>query len=139
MKSSELNILMGKNLQKLRMASKLSQEQLGERLQVSSGLIPKWEAGTKGIGKNLLLKICRVLKVRPCLFFVEEKCPIISSSRESELLFKLREAEKHGVDDMIEEFSVFIVDQARKKRSTGLFLARPRVLTVSKGNGNAQP
>jgi transcriptional regulator with XRE-family HTH domain len=134
MKSSELNILMGRNLQKLRIASKLSQEQLGERLQVSSGLIPKWEAGTKGIGKNLLLKICRVLKVRPCLFFVEEKCPIISNSRESDFLFKLREAEKHGVDDMIEEFSVFIVDQARKKRSTGLFMARSRVLTVSKGN-----
>ena len=118
MKSSELNILMGKNLRKLRKASKLSQEQLGEQLQVSSGLIPKWEAGSKGIGKNLLLKMCRAFKVTPCVFFVDEKCPIISSSRESELLVKLREAEKHGVDDMIEQFSVFIVDQARKKQGT---------------------
>jgi chorismate mutase len=103
-------------------------------------LIPKWEAGSKGIGKNLLLKMCRTFKVTPCVFFVDEKCPIISSSRESELLVKLREAEKHGVDDMIEQFSVFIVDQARKKQGTDtLFMARSKELTVIKGNKNTRP
>ena len=137
MKSTELNILMGSNLRKLRLASKLTQEQLSERLQVSSGLIPKWEAGSKGIGKNLLLKICRVLKVRPCVFFVDEKCPIIANSREGGLLAKLREAEKHGVDDMIEQFSVFIVDQAIKKQITGTLYMRSKALAVNKGNANS--
>jgi transcriptional regulator with XRE-family HTH domain len=119
MKNTELNILMGLNLRKLRMQSKLTQERLAERLQVSNGLIPKWEAGRKGIGKNVLLKLCKVFNVRPYVFFVDERAPYIACSREQVVVAKIREAERLGIADVIEQFSDFMVVYAKKKSTVG--------------------
>jgi transcriptional regulator with XRE-family HTH domain len=115
MNNKELNKLTGDNLRKLRLKSKLTQEQLAERLNVSSTLIPKWEAGTKGIGKKVLLKLCNLFKVKPYMFYADERMPHIMSCREQEIVYKIREAEKLGVHDQIEQYCDFIVGQAKKK------------------------
>ncbi len=120
MKNSELNKLMGRNLKKLRMQTRMTQEKLAEQLQVSIGLIPKWEAGSKGIGKKVLLKLCRVFNVRPYVFFVDEKAPYIACPRERIVVVKLREAERIGIADAIEQFSEFIVIRAKTKQDSGI-------------------
>lgn len=118
MKNNDLNILIGLNLRRLRLERSLTQDQLADRLQVSTGLITKWEAGRKGIGKRLLLKLCKSLNVKPCLFYVDKNTPYITSSRERDIVCMLREAEKAGVVEMIEQFTQFIVNQAKNKRRT---------------------
>lgn len=116
MKHKDLNKLMGKNLRRLRLERNLTQDQLAERLGMSNSCtVTKWEAGRKGIGKTILLKLCRALNVRPSRFFVDEKTAYISSSREREIICMFREAEKAGVVETIEQFCMFIVGQARKK------------------------
>jgi hypothetical protein len=88
-------------------------------MQVSIGLIPKWEAGSKGIGKKVLVKLCRVFSVRPYVFFVDEKAPYIAFPRERIVVAKLRDAERMGIADVIEQFSDFIVIHAKKKQYPG--------------------
>lgn len=118
MNDSELNKMMGSNLRKLRRESKLTQEQLAERLQVSGGLIPKWESGAKGIGKKVLVKLCAVFKVQPYMFCRDERIPLITNTREQEIVYKIREAEKLGVSEHIEQYCTFIIGQARNKQQT---------------------
>ena len=115
MKSKDLNKLIGSNLRTLRLHSKMTQEQLAERLGVSSGLVPKWEAGTKGIGKKVLLKLCEVFTVKPFIFYMDESAPVIINTREQKILYRVREAEKLGVSDQIEEYCDFVVGRARKR------------------------
>ncbi len=53
MKHKDLNILMGRNLRRLRLERNLTQDQLAERLGLcNSNVVTKWEAGRKGIGKG---------------------------------------------------------------------------------------
>ena len=109
-------MLMGFNLRRLRFETNLTQEQLGDRVGVSARRVQRWEAGTKGIGKYVLLRLCKVLSVKPYVFYTDEKSLCISNSRELNIIYKYREAEKLGVSDMIEQFCVFIVGQAKKKQ-----------------------
>lgn len=116
MKNKELNALMGFNLRKLRVESKLTQEQLADLILVNTRLFQKWEAGVKGIGKDVLLKLCKIFKVKPYAFYIDSKAPYLANSREREIVLKHREAEKLGVAEMIEQFSDFVITQAKKKQ-----------------------
>ena len=116
MKNKDLDFLMGRNLRKLRLERNMTQDQLAERLGISnSTVVTKWETGRKGIGKTLLLKLCKALNVKPSHFFVDEKTAFITNSRERDIVSMLREAEKMGVVETIEQFCTFVVVQARKK------------------------
>jgi len=129
MNDSELKKMMGSNLRKLRLESKLTQEQLAERLHVSGGLIPKWESGVKGIGKKVLVKLCVVFNVRPYMFCRDELIPLITNPREQEMVYTIREAERLGVSEQIEQYCTFIIGQARNKQQTDIH--RPTSLDSS--------
>ena len=120
MTDSELNKMMGSNLRKLRRESRMTQEQLAERLQVSGGLIPKWESGAKGIGKKVLVKLCVVFNVQPYVFCRDERIPLITNPREQEMVYAIREAERLGVCEQIEQYCTFIIGQARNKQQTDI-------------------
>ncbi len=132
MKIEDLDKVMGINLAKLRTERRLTQEQLAERILVNPKLVHKWERGTKGIGKKVLINLCDVFKVRPYVFYVDEKSPFIRNSREREILCKVREAEKLGVADMIEQFGSFVVGHAKKMQNGGK--GRPKSVETA-GNG----
>jgi len=119
MKQTDLNLLVGNNLRKFRLGSNMTQEQLSELLDVSHGLIPKWESGSKGIGKSVLLKLCRIFKVKPHAFYVDKNVPYISSSREQVIVYKFREAENLGVAEMIEQYNDYMIRNARKIKKRG--------------------
>lgn len=129
MNDSDLNKMMGSNLRKLRRESKMTQEQLAERLQVSGGLIPKWESGAKGIGKKVLVKLCVVFNVQPYVFCRDERIPLITNPREQEMVYTIREAEKLGVCEQIEQYCIFIIGQARNKQQVDIH--RPASLDPS--------
>ena len=116
MKNKELNKLIGFNLRTLRRATKMTQEQLAERLAVSVGMIAKWETGAKGVGKKVLLKLCAVFDVKPYVFYLDGKAPLVTSVREQRILYRVREAEQLGVHDQIEQYCDFVVGRAKQGR-----------------------
>ncbi len=116
MKLKDLNTLMGLNLRALRLESKMTQEQLADHLGVSTGLIPRWETGEKGIGKSVMLKLCEIFNVKPHVFYVDNRSAVRASFHEQKMVYKIRDAEKFGVDDLIMEHCEVIIDWAKRKQ-----------------------
>jgi transcriptional regulator with XRE-family HTH domain len=116
MKNKDLDILMGMNLKRIRRERKLTQEQLSDQLQIDRCQMSRWESGSKGVGKTMLLRLCNELHVKPYSFFLDSRTPYVASAREREILRAFREAAGAGVDDMVEQFAHFAVSQARKKQ-----------------------
>ena len=116
MKFKELNTLMGVNLRALRLESKLTQEQLAGRLGIAGGLIPRWETGSKGFSKSVILKLCEIFNVKPYVFYMDDRSALITSHHERKIVYKLREAEKLGVDDLIVEHCDVIIDWGKRKQ-----------------------
>lgn len=118
----EIDVMVGRNLKRLRIHSGMTQEGLAEKLNItSSGLIPQWESGVKGIGKNVLEKLCVIFNVRPYEFYIEDKTPLITDEDEKDLLITFREAKELGgaVAEKIPEFGRFIITQTKKSKRTG--------------------
>lgn len=103
MNQRDLNTIMGHNLKRLRIQANLTQEKLAEKLSISQGLIPRWESGKKGIGKELLIKLCDTFKVQPYEFLIESNTPIPITALEQEGIRIIREAEKLNVKHIAEE------------------------------------
>lgn len=116
MTHKELAKLMGMNLRRLRLGAKITQEQLAERLQVSSRVLQRWESGEKGIGSEVLLKLCKILDVRSYAFHMDGKLPYLTNTRERKIVSKYREAERLGVDDLIMEHCETVIDWAKRKQ-----------------------
>ncbi len=133
MKDKELNQLIGFNLRKLRIKSGLTQEQLADIVPISGTQVSKWEAGKKGIGKNALLKLCKIFNVKPYVFYIDEKAPCVINPREQEFVYKIREAEKLGVHDEIEQYCDFMVGRAKKKQKSDCQSGLTSIETTSAG------
>ncbi len=90
MKKGEIDQIIGHNLRRLRLSFKMTQEALAESLEIEScGLISDWERGIKGIGKDVLERLCNIFKVRPYEFYIEDDTPLPSSELEQKILFAL--------------------------------------------------
>lgn len=113
----EIDIIVGGNLKRLRQSSALTQEGLADKLGITStGLVPQWESGLKGIGKNVLEKLCVVFNVRPYEFYLETETPIIQDKSEKEILNIYREAKELGgaVAEKIPQYARFIITETKK-------------------------
>ncbi len=126
---------MGRNLRMLRMGANMTQEELACRLGISTGLIPRWEAGAKGFSKSVVLKLCRIFDIRPCVFYLDDRSELVTSAYEKRVLRKLREAEKLGVDGLIVEHCEVIVDWAKRREeaaSKDVFVGQQEVILVAR-------
>lgn len=103
MKREDIDIIMGINLKRLRIKASLTQESLAELIDVSQGLIPRWESGVKGIGKDVLIKLCKALDVAPYEFYIDDSTPLPATDLERKALFMARAAESARLDYIAEE------------------------------------
>jgi len=119
----DLNKRIGGNLKRLRLryiveGKALTQEQLAEKMKISASLIPKWEAGTKGVGKKVLLKLADFFKVDSSYFWIPDDAPIIKDEMEQQDLFRRREARAVGVAEETASYEIFKIEEAKKKEGT---------------------
>src|SRR6516162_1691857 len=66
---SPSNICIGNRLRIRRISYGISREELGEQLAIDNDDLDLYEAGAKRINANLLLRIAKLLDVRPDYFF----------------------------------------------------------------------
>ena len=67
--SNQIDISLGGRLREKRTSTGWSQEQLAEKLQIDPGDIYAYEAGTKRINADRLLRLSKVFGVKPVYFF----------------------------------------------------------------------
>lgn len=78
MKAADIKKLMGKNLARLRKERRLTQERLAETIETNAGHISQMEKG-RGIGQEVLAKLCIALNAKPLEFFLPSPTTVVST------------------------------------------------------------
>lgn len=137
MKREDIDTIMGLNLKRLRIKASLTQEALAELIDVSQGLIPRWESGIKGIGKEVLIKLCKALNVQPYEFYIDESTPLPATDLERKALFMARAAESSRLDYIAEEIIEYGSQRIErvKKEQKKAGIAQSRAVKYKAGSG----
>lgn len=118
----DIDILIGKNLKRLRQERGLSQEKLAELIGTPATRLSAYEHGREGMGKNIMARICAVLNVRPYEFFLENNSLAPATELEKKALYMARVAEKMGVSYIAEEMVAYTthrIDEIKKHKKEG--------------------
>lgn len=115
MNAKDIDILIGKNLKRLRQKAGLTQDQLGEKIGVDGNVIAQIEGAVRGMGKSMMTRLCNTLKIETWEFHWTEKTPIIKDEREQLDLFIRREAEKMGIGNQVREAEAIWLEAAKKR------------------------
>lgn len=121
MEESDIDIVMGRNMRRLRLARGLSQEELAEKMGqgVTKQRISAIENGREGMGKYLLAQACDALKARTWEFYIEEDTPIITDPGEQQKVYRYRLEQDLGIAEEVARYEDYRIDQAKKKETTG--------------------
>lgn len=114
MRAEELDVLIGRNLRRLREARQISQKQLADTIQTPAPRISAYESGYEGMGKDIMARVCNALGVQPWEFYITDQTPCIVDENEKRILYTIREAEALGVADDIERYGIFRIAEAKK-------------------------
>lgn len=108
--------LIGENLKRLIFDKNISQNKLAEMIGVPPPLINQIIQHKKGMGKDIMARICNALKVQPYEFFMTGETPIVQYPVEEKYLNKMREAEDFQVAEDIMHYADYIVRKKRHER-----------------------
>lgn len=114
-KAEDIDVLIGKNLRRIRERHDVSQEELAAMIGTPATRLSAYENGREGLGKDIMARVCRALKVEPWEFYWTEKTPIVRDAREMADIEQRREAEKVGIADMVREAEASWIVAAKKK------------------------
>lgn len=70
--------------------------------------------GARGIGSDLMARMCRELGVEPWQFYVTQKTPIIMNDVEARALDQFRKAEELAVHEDISRYASYRIAEAEK-------------------------
>ena len=112
----DVDKLIGRNLRRIRESKNISQKELAKLINTLSVRLSAYEAGREGMGKDIMMRICRVLGVRPYEFFLEEDTPVVEDKAERELIQIIREARKYNnaVAENIYSYGKFVIAEIER-------------------------
>lgn len=116
MQKGEINKIVGGNLRRLRNLKGYHQEELAELLRVKPSHISEIETGKRGIGKELMARICNVFNIRFSELTIEDSTPIIKDETEKEIIFILREAKRLGIAEEISKYGKYLIQEIKKTK-----------------------
>lgn len=111
----DIDVIIGKNLRRLREKNKLSQDDLAAMIDTPKSRISGIENGRVGMGKDVMMRVCRALTVNSWEFHLTDKTPIIKDRQELEDIQQRREADLVGIADMVREAEASWIVAAKKK------------------------
>ena len=99
----DIDALIGKNLRRIRQLKNLSQDDLTQLTNISKALISDAENNKRGIGKDVMMRICKALNVQPYEFYIDDSTPLPATELEKKALYMARSAENSKLDYIAEE------------------------------------
>lgn len=136
-----IDVLIRHNLGRLISARGLTQVEAARTIGTSPQYLNAMLRGDRGVGYDLMTRICREFKAEPWELFVAADTPVVKDQGEVLKLRLYREEERLGIaQDVIEQEEIWI-ERARRKIASGAELkdaVRERGLR-QKIDGLAQP
>lgn len=111
----DLDILIAGNLRRIRIERGWSQAELGKRLELDKDKISAYENGHIMMGKSMMLRFCKALRIEPWEFYWTENTPVVINPREQARIYRFREEEKLGIAEEIAQYEEYRIDKAKKR------------------------
>lgn len=111
----DIDILIGKNLKRIRERAGLSQLKLALLIGTTPQRISAYETGRDGMGKDYMERVMRALKVEAWEFYITDSTPIVVDDYEREAIRIAREAGALHVAEDIVRYGRFRIEEAKKK------------------------
>lgn len=96
MDAEDIDIIIGRNLRRIRYRMGLTQEAIGNLIGNPKSKISAIESGQEGLGKELMARLCTALSLSLWEFYLDDQTPLPQSNLEEEALYFARSAEKVG-------------------------------------------
>lgn len=77
------------------------------------------ENAVRGMGKEIMSRLCNIFKVEPAEFYIDRETPIPATELEKKALYTIREAEKLGVSYIAEESIEYTKHRLETIKKTG--------------------
>jgi transcriptional regulator with XRE-family HTH domain len=113
-----LDILIGKNLRRLRKLAGISQERLAKLVGTTSTRLSAYENGRDGMGKDIMSRICKALNVEYYEFYLTDNTPILKDNKEKYLIHiyrKIQKIDKKIADELI-RYGEWKIERAEKNK-----------------------
>ena len=103
LKSKDIDIIIGKNLKRLRKQNKLTQAKLGDLINIDGNVIAQLEGAIIGMGKDIMTRLCNALNIEPYEFYIKDDTPLPVTNLQHKALQMAKEAEKAKLQQIAEE------------------------------------
>lgn len=113
MKIREIDKIIAANLKRLRHLAGLTQDKLGEKINVDGVYIAQIEGCRIGMGKETMFKLCRALGARPYMFYIEDDTPILKDEAEEECIEDLRALVGLGLTEDVRRYIKYRITEAQ--------------------------
>ncbi len=128
----DIDVLIGKNLKRIRENKGISQVQLAAMIGTTPQRLSAYETGRDGMGKEYMERVCRALSIRPVEFYFEESTLIVADDQEQAALDRYRREQAAGVAEDVAKYGEFRIGEAKKKSEAPGEDAQPRVQRIAK-------
>jgi len=115
MENLDLDVLIGRNLKRIRENHNISHAQLAGMIGTTPQRLSAYETGRDGMGKDYMERICRALQVEPSEFYWTDKTPEIKDPEEQAALDRYRREQAVGVAEDVAKYGEFRISEAKKK------------------------
>jgi transcriptional regulator with XRE-family HTH domain len=116
--ANDINMIIGKNLRRIRKTRGWTQEFLAVKIGVTTILINQIENAKKGMGKDVMARVCNILQVHPWEFYLADDTPIMRDD-ERKFVEVMRKARPLNLSENIAQYARYLIDHAKKVHPMG--------------------
>lgn len=117
----DIDEVIARNLRRLRRERNLTQEELGRMINAQPQLINMIENNRKGMGKDIMTRLCRELDIHVYELYLDETAPVVEDDQMARVLGMMREARELGIIDPMIEYAEYLIQKAEKKQQKEVF------------------
>jgi len=124
----DVDNLISTNLSRIIKKYNISQNKLAAMIGTTPVTINQIIKNKKGMGKDILERICKTLNIEPAEFYIQQYTPIANSELQKRAVYETREAEGKHFSSVAEESIEYIpyrIKQIKKATSKGTDKGKP--------------
>lgn len=112
----DIDEVISRNLRRIRTERQMTQEDLGKLINAQPQLINMIENNRKGMGKDIMTRLCRVLGISPYELYLDASAPVAEDDQMKRVLGMMREARELGIIEPMLQYAEYLIEKAEQKK-----------------------